>query len=175
MKYTSSLLLLLLFAIFINSEAFAASIGHSSQVREFSSGFGVVFGDPTSLTGKTYLNSQNAIDYGLSFANSDYTLLYSDYIVHQTGVLPIQGLEQAVTYMGIGGLLVFSNTSRANNSGVLGKSSGAFGLGARAPFGILTKLHLFPMEIFGELVPCLSIMPTTSLFFEVGVGLRYFL
>lgn len=173
MKYKISLFVILFFAFF-TSFAGAASAGRPQHSAESTSGFGVIFGDPTSITGKTYTNSQNAIDYGLSFFNGDYTLLYSDYLIHQTGVLRIQGLEQAITYYGVGGIFVLSNTSRASNSGFLGKSSGSFGIGARVPIGILTKLHLFPIEVFGELVPSISILPTTSLFFEYGVGLRYF-
>lgn len=137
-------------------------------------GAGIMIGSPSAITAKTYIDGRNSFDFGLSFFASEYTLIYSDYLYQFPGFIKHPSMNRIVGYMGFGGVLVFSNSTRASNNGLLGTSAGSMGIGLRIPFGISWAMRTVPLEFFGEIVPGLAILPSTSSIFEAGVGLRYF-
>jgi len=164
----------LVVTVFIFEPALASGETARTDNQTGGLGVGAVIGSPTAITGKKYLNSSSAIDFGISFFASDYTLLYADYLIHFHGIIKTSGLEQVQGYLGIGGLLAYSNNSRSSVSGYLGTSQGSIGLGVRVPFGLLWPLPTAPVEFFGEIAPGISVIPSTSMLIEIGIGARFF-
>ena len=123
-------------------------------------GAGIILGEPTGLSAKTWVSRQNAVDFGLaySFRHSGYFHLHADYLWHFPHA--IQSPERIPLYTGIGARLAF------------GKESGVFGI--RIPFGIAYWLSAAPIEFFLEIAPILDLAPATELSGNGGIGARYY-
>jgi len=139
-------------------------------------GLGVIFGNPTALTGKYLVGNGRAYDFGLAFSFSDYILVYGDYLVPFTKGFGSRDkfVSQLIPYYGVGGIAVTTTKDRTNDDRILGKKSGSFGLGLRIPLGIEWRPSDPAFGFFLEIVPGISIAPETSAMFQGGVGLRYF-
>jgi len=122
-------------------------------------GVGVILGEPTGLTAKLYLSSNDAVDLAASWSfRSELIYLHADYIRHFPKALG-RDLEPLVLYAGIGGLVQLSNNPV---------------VGARFPVGINFFLDDAPFEFFLELGPALLIVPETDFDFTGGIGVRYY-
>jgi uncharacterized protein DUF3996 len=144
----------------------------SAQADRF--GLGIVLGNPSAVTGKMWIAPKAAVDVGLAFNLNSYVLLYSDYLYHFHNVFGRdRAASQFTPYVGIGGIVVFTNSTRTDDEGLFGRTSGAFGLGARIPLGIEWR-PTFPLGVFFEIAPGLSVVPKTSGFFQWGLGARYY-
>ena len=73
----------------------------SGALKAAERGFGVGFilGSPSGVTGKYFLNKSHAVDAGLGVAAGDGFYLYADYLMHFSGVLPVDNLD---VYFGLG-------------------------------------------------------------------------
>jgi len=123
-------------------------------------GLGVIFGEPTGISGKYWISSRNAIDGGLawSFRRSGYLHLHGDYLWHFTGVFP--EAEGVVLYAGPGGRIGFAGTQSV--------------VGIRMVGGAAYFLPKVPMDVFVEIAPVLDLLPETSGSLNGGIGIRYF-
>lgn len=100
--------------------AFSSSIGYA-QNNKGDVGLGVILGEPTGLSLKSWNNQNTAFDLGLawSFAgNNDAIHVHADYLWHKW--LNVDSGSLAF-YYGIGGRVVFANDAKA---------------GLRVPFGL---------------------------------------
>ena len=73
--------------LFALSLVFFLSTAALSQDRGF--GAGIILGEPTGLSAKSWLSQQNAIDLGLaySFRHRGYFHLHADYLWHFPDVI----------------------------------------------------------------------------------------
>ncbi|OFZ29704.1 MAG: hypothetical protein A2622_10810 [Bdellovibrionales bacterium RIFCSPHIGHO2_01_FULL_40_29] len=139
-------------------------------------GLGIILGAPTGITAKYWLDSQNAIDGGLSFSLSDYVLVYGDYLIHKSRLFGNQNqfTSELDFYYGLGANIVVTTKDRDTNDYYLGKKSGSAGFSVRVPFGVEWKPAEPSIGIFAELVPGMSIIPSTAVVFQGGLGARYY-
>jgi hypothetical protein len=129
-----------------------------SQDKGF--GIGVILGEPTGLSAKTWVSRQNAVDFGLaySFRRSGYFHFHADYLWHFPDA--IRSTERIPLYAGIGGRLAVGN-----DRGILG---------VRIPVGLALWLRQAPIEFFFEIAPILDLAPATDLSANVGIGARFY-
>lgn len=125
------------------------------------SGLGIMIGEPTGLSGKHWLNGNNALAGGLAwhFAGpNDGVSLHLDYLYHIDN--SFQPSIQFPLYYGFG--------ARIRDVG------GDFGMGFRGVGGILFYPSKLPIDIFFELVPVFTLLPETDLELDLAVGARYY-
>ncbi len=153
-----------------------ASMGNAVGKSSGPLGLGIVFGNPTALTGKYVVSNVLAYDFGLAFSFSDYILIYGDHLVSIPAGFgnKTKFISQLTPYYGIGGILVSTTTDRSKVDRILGKKSGSVGLGLRIPLGVEWRPIQPDFAFFAEIVPGISIVPETSAMFQGGLGLRYF-
>ncbi len=139
-------------------------------------GLGVIFGNPTALTGKYNSSSNLAYDFGLAFSMSDYFLAYGDYLVLKPNGFGNRSkfISQLIPYYGIGGVIAITNKERTSDDRVLSKRSGSLGVGLRIPFGVEWRPIDPEFGFFFEVVPGISLVPETTAMFQGGLGLRYY-
>ena len=123
-------------------------------------GLGIVLGEPTGISGKTWTGTNNAIDMGLAwaFTREGYVHIHLDYLWHFQQA--IQAEERFVPYTGVGGRL-----------GV-GGSKGR--LGVRFPGGIAYWPRTIPLDVFLEIALIMDLAPATQLSVNGGIGVRYY-
>lgn len=175
--------------ILLTTVTFMFAIGasvHQAQATEVGSsrniGLGFAVGTPTSIVGKMFLNSTNAIDVGLAFWDSydgcyyrdrgvcvdgdgregiDHVSLNADYLWQE----PLaRGTAQLDWHIGAGGRLSISDYYRSN----------VF-LAARMPVGLdLTFDRPNFLETFVELAPRLVVIPVVRFQVEAFIGVRFY-
>ena len=141
-------------------------------------GFGFALGEPSSLVGKYFLDSINAVDFGLSFWDfgrrcgdvagpndcRGYGALgfFADYLWHDTLA---RGTAKLDWHFGPGGRLWVGDN-------YYGQS---VALAARMPVGIdLTFDNPNFLEVFLEIGPALYIIPSARLRIEAMFGVRFY-
>ena len=141
-------------------------------------GFGFAIGVPTSLVGKYFLDSSNAVDFGLSFGRlgrrcSDSGTPYrcdgignfgfsGDYLWHDTLA---RGTAQLDWHFGPGGRIWIGNDDRGDN----------VALAARLPVGLdLTFDRPDFIELFLDIAPALYVVPSAWLELEAYMGIRFY-
>jgi len=135
----------------------AGAAGVFAQGKGF--GAGAIFGEPTGVSLKYWLTRTTAVDAGLawSFKSPGFFHIHADYLWHFRN--EINSTEQFVPYLGVGGRIGFSSSTR---------------VGARMVGGIGWWPHNVPLDIFAEVAPILDLVPKTEFSLEGGIGLRYF-
>jgi hypothetical protein len=153
---------------------FLPQLANARQGGNF--GLGVILGAPTAITGKYYMNREEAIDMGLAFDFDDYILVYGDYLVHFPGGFghSSQFASELVPYVGIGPVLVLDADDRRRNDKYFADANDDFGLGVRIPLGIEWMAPRFPLGIAVEIVPGIIVIPGTDAFVQGGVAFRYY-
>lgn len=156
--------------------SFVVFFGNISSVLSANKtyGIGLAFGDPSSVTGKYWIDAESGIDGGFAFLTDKYTLFYSDYHRHLKNLIHQAELQEFSPYIGVGGVFVMSTGSRSSKRKYLGESSGDLGLAVRIPVGLEWLPKTIPVGVFFEIVPALSVIPETSAFFHGAVGVRYY-
>lgn len=127
-----------------------------SQDRGF--GIGIIVGEPTGLSLKSWTGSKTAIDAAAawSFAGEGALHLHADVLVHNFKIFnPNKG--RLPVYIGLGGKVVLE-------SDLL--------LGARIPIGINYLFSGAPFDFFAEIVPTMNLLPSTDFDIGGGIGLR---
>jgi len=170
---TTSLLLLL--GSFPSIASAKDAVLPGTGPRDF--GLGIVIGEPTGLSAKLWTAPLNAIDFGLAFSFNDYALLFSDYLFHFPGSLGRSSpfVTQLTPYVGIGAVIAFANDRDSDKDRkFFGRGRDTLGLGVRVPLGIEWMPPNPRLGVFIELVPGISLVPSTSGFIEGGIGVRYY-
>ncbi|MCP2620150.1 hypothetical protein NLC35_02765, partial [Candidatus Aminicenantes bacterium AC-334-K16] len=129
--------------------------------KENNFGLGVILGEPTGLSFKYWTGPQTALAGALawSFEHESSFHLHLDYLVHNFHLWQVEQ-QKIPVYYGIG--FRFKSAPGHDRFGV------------RIPLGISYFLPKVPLEIFFELVPVFDLSPKTDLFFNGGVGIRYY-
>ncbi|PKL81930.1 MAG: hypothetical protein CVV24_12720 [Ignavibacteriae bacterium HGW-Ignavibacteriae-3] len=138
-----------------------SSIKSYSQDKGF--GLGVSLGEPTGLNGKYWLNSSNALDFGLAYSfvhtKSTYSL-HADYLFHNSEL--IKSSRRLPIYYGVGARLHFGNGNKGT-------------LGARGVIGLVwMPMAAAPVDVFIEFAPVFNLFPETSLHIDLSIGGRYY-
>lgn len=139
-------------------------------------GIGIVLGEPTGLSGKYWLTSRHALDFGLGYSFNSFVYVFADYLFHFPGTFGAssQFVAQLNPYIGIGGIFLGSTAGSGSNGRYFTSGGSSAGVGMRLPLGIEWTPGEPPLGIFIELVPGLGIIPSTFGFFEGGIGIRYY-
>ncbi|MFH1501651.1 MAG: hypothetical protein ABIG03_01260 [Candidatus Eisenbacteria bacterium] len=125
-------------------------------------GLGVIAGEPTGLSLKTWLGDTSALDAaaGWSLGENEWLYLHVDYLHHRYD-LHLPDLDEGVPYyFGIGGrvLLREGHDSR---------------LGIRIPLGLDYVFKDSRFDVFVEIAPIVNLIPDTELGLSGGVGARF--
>ena len=125
-------------------------------------GLGVIAGEPTGLTGKFMLNSENGIDAGVGWKTSgdNEFHMYGDYLYHLYDIIDVPK-GYLPLYFGAG--LRYVNRDNKDDK-----------FGIRFPLGIEYLFENISLGAFFELVPILNLDPDTDFDLEAGIGIRFF-
>ncbi len=165
MKYVSASILAILIGLAANSEA------QPKQREGF--GIGVIVGEPTGLSIKKWINETQAIDAGLgwSFSENNSFHIHADFLVQITDLLQApEAKGELPLYVGIGGRIKMKEDNNGNN----GRNDHDDLVGVRAPVGICYLFEDAPVEVFGEIVPILDIVPDTHFDLNAAIGARVY-
>ena len=122
---------------------------------------GVIVGEPTGLSFKTYINSRNAVDLAAawSYSGADRLSLHGDYLWFNYKAFDTKEAARTPLYYGIGARLKFEDQSS---------------IGVRFPLGIQFFLkNASPLTVFMEAAPILELAPDTELELSAAFGLRF--
>ena len=123
-------------------------------------GLGVIFGEPTGLSAKMWTSDRTALDAAVawSFIGTGWLHIHTDFLVHNFDLIDVS--EGALPlYFGFGAYLGLSSE---------------LWFGARIPVDIAYHFESAPIEIFGELVPGLALLPEIRFYMGGGLGVRYY-
>lgn len=140
------------------------SITGAHAQQNYTTGLGIMLGEPTGIGFKHYTTRTMAIDGAMawSFTDDSSFHLHVDALWHNFDVL---AREFAVTdgtlplYFGIGGRIRFDSDETR--------------VGIRFPLGISYMFEAAPIDIFFEIAPIMDLAPETELQGNAGVGFRY--
>ncbi len=128
------------------------------QAQDSGIGVGVILGEPTGFSAKTWLSSYDALDAGLAWSITyGWFHIHADYLRHSFGLIEVEE-GQLPLYYGVGAKIGFG--------------SDIF-IGARVPVGLNYLFDGIPLDIFIEIVPGLAIIPDTKFDMGGGIGVRY--
>lgn len=157
MKKSVTTLLLVFIAIISLSEV---SYG---QYTGKQTGIGVMIGEPTGITLKSWTGTHSAFDVGLAWSLGHYDAvnIHADYLWHEFDIF--QDVEEGTLplYYGVGGRLVFAEDDAL--------------LGARVPVGLNYYFEDSPLGLFVEIAPVVNLAPSTDFDMEGALGVRFYL
>ncbi len=136
----------------------AAAPGHARQGGDL--GLGFVAGDPSGISAKIWLSDANALDLIAGFSvQEDWISLHADYVWHEFSLFPVN-VGQLPLYYGMGVWTAIAKHAPA--------------LGARGVVGIEYLFSKAPLDVFLELGPGASLLPSTRFGMSGGLGMRFF-
>lgn len=121
-------------------------------------GLGVMIGEPTGITLKSWTNEQNAFDVGLawSLSGTDDLYVHADYQWHK----PLEVEQGNLSFFyGLGARAIFSSDTF---------------FGARIPLGLSYLAPEAPLEFYLEVAPVINLIPDTDGDADGGIGIRYY-
>jgi hypothetical protein len=143
------------------------------RVRGF--GFGLILGEPTGITIKGALGTQNAWDGAVGSSFFGNLRLHGDYLWNVDAF----SSSKAGLYFGLGAAIGFGR-----GKGVLVRGEkdqwyyytdeNAVALGLRGVAGINAMPFSAPVELFGELAPIIGLSPATGVGYDLAIGIRYY-
>lgn len=110
-------------------------------------GLGLMIGAPTGLSGKYFLSSDRALDfgvgaiYGYRYGNGFH--VHGDYLWHPVSLAHTEAFELPF-YLGVGARIWSFGCGNCTNN--------ATAIGVRVPFGLSMDFNEAPIDIFFELV-----------------------
>ena len=125
-------------------------------------GLGVIIGEPSGVSAKSWMTSTTAVDAALawSFVDNGALHIHADYLIHNFQLISIDGKGKLPVYFGIGARIKFGNDDTR--------------LAVRIPVGIDYMFGDAPVDIFLEVVPMLELILKTKFQFNAALGARYF-
>ncbi len=153
-------LLSLVFFVFSGYDLFGASKEKSENYRPpyRPYGLGLIFGEPSGISGKMWLSRIMAIDGGLGWSFVDDTAihLHADVLFHHKPFSPHHG--DFYFYGGLGARVRSGNNERT---------------GIRVPLGAEFMLVALPLDFFVEVVPILELVSSEDLGINSALGIRW--
>lgn len=143
------------------SQEQASPARSQSGVDQGRIGLGVIFGEPTGLSGKVWTTDKTAFDFGVawSFQKKGNFHLHADYLYHNFSYFDVDS-GSLPFYLGIGGRVRFEKDDNR--------------LGVRFVAGIEYYFEDWPMAVFVEVAPILDLAPKTEGDVNGGLGLRFY-
>jgi hypothetical protein len=135
-------------------------------------GLGVILGEPTGVTFKTWIDGKTAIDAAAawSFSGNNAFQLHADYLIHPFDMPKPREVSGKVSfYYGFGGRIKLQESASGKS-----QEETADLLGIRFPVGFSHVLAKAPVEFFAEIVPVLNIVPDTDVDLDGAIGARYY-
>lgn len=126
-------------------------------------GLGIIVGEPTGISAKTWLNDHNAVDGAVAWSVNENARfqVHADYLYHRNYLFATEDLTGRIPfYFGIGGRMRMAER-------------GDDRLGVRFPLGITTLLRQAPIEFFLEVVPVMDLAPDTDFDINGAIGARW--
>lgn len=147
-------------AIFLGAMAIT-TIGWANEAQ-----IGIILGSTAGLSAKYDLGGNRAIDGVLAYStDSKYgNYFHIDYLIEKARSFSLGEVGPVYLYYGPGLKLVNIRT---------GTDSGKLKIGFRGPIGINVQTSNPDLEIFGELAPTVDLTPSTSVYIDVGIGIRF--
>ena len=148
-------------------------------------GLGVMLGAPTGLSGKYYLGSDTALDFGVgtiyNYRDRRGVHLHVDYLWHPISLASADPFELPL-YFGIGGRLLNGNRCYSRDRDFCDFRRDYTALGVRGPLGIAFDFNRVPIDIFIELALVVDFLVDHDdrfddyLFIDLNgaVGFRYY-
>lgn len=126
-------------------------------------GLGIIVGEPTGISAKKWLNSNNAVDGAVAWSvnkNARFQI-HADYLYHRSYLLSADHTNDTIpVYFGLGARMRFAE----NGDDVIG---------VRFPVGLAGMLGNSPFEAFVEIVPIMDLAPATDFDLNGAIGLRF--
>ncbi len=121
--------------------------------------FGVILGEPSGLSFKSWTSWNKAIDLGLawSFQDKGYFHIHADYLFHDFDAIEVDN-GSFPYYFGIGARAGFADEDTV--------------IGMRLVIGLEYLHEEYPVSFFGELAPVLDVIPETEFDMNGGIGVR---
>lgn len=122
-------------------------------------GIGVMLGEPTGISVKSWLTDNTAFDVGAAWSiagQGEALHMHADYLRHSW----FPQNPQLAFYYGIGGRVLFADDAKA---------------GVRAPLGLSYLFEELPFDLFMEAVPIIDVHPEVRLAGNGAVGIRYYI
>jgi len=145
--------------IFINLTMLPASTSAQANVDGTRNlGLGLMLGEPTGVSVKSWLGTKSAFDIGAAWSLSgrnEALHLHADYLYHRW----FKNREALAFYYGMGGRVIFSDNAVA---------------GVRVPFGLTYVLNGIPFDLFVEAAPIIDISPEVEFAGNGAFGVRYY-
>jgi hypothetical protein len=135
-------------------------------------GLGVILGEPTGITFKTWTGSRTAVDAAAawSFSENDSFQFHADFLIEPFTMPKPQEVKGSISfYYGIGGRIKLEESDNKNS-----RNENDDVLGIRFPLGFSHLLLSAPVEFFAEIVPILDIVPDTDADMNAAIGARYY-
>ncbi len=128
-------------------------------------GLGIIAGDPYGLSGKYWVNKNQAVDAfaGVDLDHSESFQLHADYLFHNYSMFNVKNNPIAL-YLGAGPKFVFDDHEHDGDT--------SFGL--RFPLGLSYVFPHDPIELFSELAPAVDIAPESEFQLNWGLGFRFY-
>jgi len=150
----------------------AVSAAGGPKGKEF--GFGIIIGEPLGLTGKYWLNNENALVFNVGASYFGAPRIMVDYLWH----MDVFHSKVVKLYAGPGASIGIGNES----SGFLYKKGrqywyyrdDTFGASVRCVVGLNIIPERTPIEIFAELGPNIGIVPGFGVALDGAVGIRFY-
>ena len=139
-------------------------------------GLGFMLGGPTGLSGKYWIGTDTAIDFGIGayrrFRFHSAVQIHADWLLHPVNLVEHESFDLPL-YFGIGGRLLFHEFDPDDNR------DDHVHLGVRGPVGLAMIFNEVPIDIFFELALIFDIVvdDDDDLFFadlNGVIGFRYF-
>ena len=123
-------------------------------------GAGIMLGEPTGISLKSWLTKNNAWDAGIAWGmGKDGALhLHGDYLWHKYDFIKVEK-GRLPLYYGVGARVLFADDAR---------------IGIRGVIGLDYIFARTPLDIFLEIAPVFDIVPGTDLSVNGALGIRYF-
>jgi hypothetical protein len=123
-------------------------------------GLGFQLGDPSGLSGKYWLSSENAVDMLLGFSPyRDWVFAKADYLWHFFNVIPVAS-GRVPLYIGPGAM-TYIHDSRV-------------GIGIELAGGIAYMFPSIPIDVFLNVGIGAFIVPATDGSVNAGIGARFY-
>jgi hypothetical protein len=140
--------------------AFTIFWATTSYAQDRGFGLGVILGEPSGVSGKSWLNKKNAFAGAVAWSleREEALHVHLDHLFHDFDSLPVEQGTMA-WYYGFGGRIKFAEKST---------------LSVRIPVGLNYLMGNAPVDFFFEIVPLLDLIPNTEFNLNGGLGIRYF-
>jgi hypothetical protein len=139
----------------------ASAVQAQPKGNKGDTGLGIIIGEPTGISFKSWLNEKHAFDLALAWTveSNEALHLHGSYLYHNNNFFnPNRG--KMPLYYGIGGRV----KTRKDRTTV----------GVRVPFGFEYLFEGAPLGLFLEVAPILDLTPNTEFDINSGLGIRFY-